>query len=174
MSSPFLGEIRAVGFNFAPTGWATCSGQILAISQNTALFSLIGTFYGGNGTSNFQLPNLQGRVVIGAGSGPGLSPYDLGEQVGTESVTLLQSEIPAHNHNVSASAASATTSDPTGAVFAKPSIPARFQKEYSSGVANATGSAVSVTGANTAHENRMPFVAMQYVIALSGVFPARG
>src|ERR1700720_1939645 len=98
MAEPFLGEIRMVGFNFAPSGWAFCNGQILPISQNTALFSLLGTYYGGNGTSNFALPDLRGRTPINQGQGPGLSGYAIGQVSGVESVTLIGSEIPAHNH----------------------------------------------------------------------------
>src|SRR6478735_10138888 len=100
MTDPFLAEIRIVGFNFAPTGWATCNGQLIPISQNTALFSLLGTFYGGDGKSTFALPNLQDQGAQSQGQGQGLSDFVLGEQTGVESVTLLQSEIPQHNHNV--------------------------------------------------------------------------
>src|ERR1700710_2156202 len=98
MATPFVAEIRVVGFNFAPKGWAQCNGQLLPLSQNTALFSLLGTFYGGNGKSNFALPNIEGSVVVGQGQGPGLSEYFLGETGGEQTVTLLQSEMPVHSH----------------------------------------------------------------------------
>src|SRR5262249_17040095 len=109
MSNPFVAEIRIFPFNFAPLGWAFCAGQLLPISQNTALFSLLGTTYGGNGTSNFQLPNFQGNAPLHAGQGPGLSLYDLGETTGSQNVTLLNSEIPAHNHSFTVSTASTST-----------------------------------------------------------------
>ncbi|MDQ6777385.1 MAG: tail fiber protein, partial [Actinomycetota bacterium] len=103
MSEPFLGEVRTFGFNFAPRGWAFCNGQLLPISQNTALFSLLGTQYGGDGIQTFALPDLRGRVGIHQGSGPGLSPYAIGQTGGTETVTLTSNEMPAHNHSVNAS-----------------------------------------------------------------------
>src|SRR5689334_9815739 len=114
MSNPFLGEIRMVPFNFAPKGWALCNGQILAISQNTALFSLLGTTYGGNGVSTFALPDFRGRVPIHAGQGPGLSSYVLGEQTGTESVTLTVPQLPAHNHTVNGVASGGSQASPAG------------------------------------------------------------
>src|SRR5215217_7886099 len=119
MSEPFIGQITQVGFTFAPRGWALCNGQILSIAQNTALFSLLGTTYGGNGQTTFALPDLRGRAPIGPGQGPGLSPRSLGEQSGTENVTLLQSQMPAHNHTVQSNKATndaATNSRPNGRV----------------------------------------------------------
>src|SRR5215210_4655490 len=118
MADPFVAEIRVFGFNFAPRGWAQCNGQLLPISQNTALFSLLGTFYGGDGKSTFALPNLQGSSPMHPGQGPGLSLHDLGETGGTETVTLLQSEIPAHSHSVLASLSDAIERIPTGQLFA--------------------------------------------------------
>src|ERR1700724_519067 len=115
MSQPFLGEIRAFPFNFAPKGWAFCAGQIMSISQNTALFSLLGTTYGGNGTSNFALPNLQGLTPMGPGQGPGLSSYVLGESSGSETLTLLTSEMPSHSHPVGCNSGAGTRSSPAGA-----------------------------------------------------------
>src|SRR3984893_4324338 len=119
MSEPFLGQIMLVGFNFAPQGWAFCNGQLLSISQNTALFSLLGTTYGGNGTTNFALPDLRGRAAVGFGQGPGLSNYDLGQSTGSEMVTLTVGQMPAHNHLVAANAATATASSPSGADLAQ-------------------------------------------------------
>src|SRR5579872_302450 len=118
MANPFLGEIRPVPFNFAPVGWAMCNGQILPISQNTALFSLLGTQFGGNGTSNFALPNLQGQVPIGFGQGPGLTDRFMGEQDGTEGVTLTAGEIGSHTHVLNADSSIATTETPTGNMLA--------------------------------------------------------
>src|ERR1700692_881972 len=120
MADQFVGEIRAVGFNFPPSGWAFCDGQLMAISQNTALFSLLGTFYGGNGTSTFALPNLQGSVPVHVGQGPGLSPYVLGQTGGTPTVTLITSQLPAHTHVLSASTVNANSPSPSGRVPAKP------------------------------------------------------
>src|ERR1700722_20828960 len=119
MSDNFVGEIRIVGFNFAPVGWATCDGQLMPISQNTALFSLLGTFYGGDGKTTFALPDLRGRVAVGQGQGPGLSPYDIGEVLGVEAVTLLGSQIASHTHPFSAVAAQAATNAPNGALPAE-------------------------------------------------------
>src|ERR1044071_1302235 len=118
---PFVAEIRIFPFNFAPKGWAWCDGQLLPLSQNTALFSLIGTTYGGNGKSNFALPDLQGRAPMHPGQGPGLSLHDLGENGGSETVTLLESEIPAHSHGLMAQTSDATKSVPTGNSFARTS-----------------------------------------------------
>ena len=121
MSEPFLGQIMLVGFNFAPVGWALCNGQILSITQNTALFSLLGTTYGGNGTTTFALPDLRGRAAVGFGQGPGLSNYDLGQSTGTETVTLTVGQMPAHNHMVAANAANGNVSSPSGADLAQSS-----------------------------------------------------
>src|ERR1700736_5785635 len=114
MSNPFVAEIRIFPFNFAPKGWAFCDGQIMSISQNTALFSLLGTTYGGDGKSNFALPNMQGNVPMHPGQGPGLSLHDLGETGGSETVTLLESEMPSHNHNLMASATNSSKPNPIG------------------------------------------------------------
>src|SRR5205809_449207 len=118
---PLLGEIRMFGGNFAPRGWALCNGQLLSIAQNTALFSILGVTYGGNGQTTFGLPNLQGRVAMHWGQGPGLSPHTLGETAGAETVTLLSTQMPMHTHTLSASTAAGGTDDPTGGVLAKPS-----------------------------------------------------
>src|ERR1700744_2566780 len=117
MAEPFIGQIEAFAFSFAPKGWAQCAGQLLPINQNTALFSLLGTTYGGNGTSNFALPNLQGMTPMQAGQGPGLSRRDLGETGGEESVTLLTTEMPSHSHIVTADTGTANSGDPTGNIY---------------------------------------------------------
>ena len=172
MADPFLAEIRLFGFNFAPTGYALCAGQILSLAQNTALFSLLGTTYGGNGTSNFALPDLQGRVPLSQGQGLGLSLIDLGEASGVETVTLLQSEMPAHNHAANCTDSVGTSYDPTGTVWSQD---AAGNNEYGNG-ANAgkmSPNALTPTGGSQPHNNLQPFLVINYCIALQGVFPAR-
>jgi microcystin-dependent protein len=174
MSDQFLGEIRQVGFNFPPSGWAQCDGQLMAISQNTALFSLLGTNFGGNGTTNFALPNLQGNVSVGIGQGNGLSQYVIGEQTGTETVTLLQSEMPSHNHTVHAEGgrAAATLETPVGNAWGKSGA---GDTPYGSGSPDITMSGLSTTvaGGSQPHNNLMPYLVVNFVIALTGIFPSR-
>jgi microcystin-dependent protein len=172
MTSPFVGEIRMFGGNFAPTGWALCNGQLLPISQNSALFSILGTTYGGNGTSNFALPNMQARTPLHWGQAPGLSLYDLGEQTGTSAVTLLLSEIPQHNHLVNASQGfTADSNSPLG------NYPAYGNNGniYGKGATSATftPTAVIPTGGNIPHNNLQPYLVVTFIIALQGVYPAR-
>ena len=174
MSDQFVAEVRIFPFNFAPTGWALCNGQLMPISQNTALFSLLGTTYGGDGKSNFALPNLQGSAPMQAGQGPGLSLRDLGEIGGEQTVTLLQTEMPAHSHTVQAAAGSGL-SDPTANVWA--SGAKGFGNVYSPS-AQATNVqmspfATSISGGNLPHNNMMPYLCLTFIIALQGVFPAR-
>lgn len=176
---PFLGEIRMVGFNFAPTGWALCAGQILSISQNTALFSLLGTFYGGNGTSTFALPDLRSRVAINQGQGVGLSPYTIGEVGGVEGVLLTISQIPNHNHLMAVNNTNANANDPTGAILAKTNngdsrSPVQYPT-YSNQAATGTlaNNAISAVGGSTPHTNIQPFLVVNFIIALQGVFPSR-
>lgn len=167
-NEPYLGEIISVPFGFAPKGWALCEGQLLAISQNTALFSLLGTTFGGNGTSTFALPDLRGRTPIGAGQGPGLNNYDLGETGGEETVTLQVSQIPAHTHPVFASSNVASLANPGGNVWAAQSQ----LLIYSSG--NSTTMApVGSTGGGQPHDNLSPYITINYIIALQGIFPTR-
>ena len=179
MSSPFVAEIRIFGFNFAPTGWALCNGQLLPISQNTALFSLLGTFYGGDGKSTFALPNFEGSVPMNQGQGAGLSDRVLGETSGSQTVTLLTSEMPAHNHNFVGSSDSATTITSSGNQVAN-GFTGNFQgnvqaKMYSTANPNATMNfaAISVAGASLPHNNMMPFITLNFCIALQGIFPPR-
>lgn len=175
MGEPFLGEIKSVAFPYAPKGWAFCNGQLLSIAQNTALFSLLGTTYGGNGQTTFALPNLQSQVAVHAGQGPGLDLYVQGEVVGQEAVTLNTSEIPPHNHLVAANGNSATTNDPSAGIYATPNVNPRMQTLYTDGATNTSlaPGTVSVTGGNQPHENRQPFLVNNYIIALIGIFPSR-
>lgn len=168
---PFLGEIRYVGFNFAPQGWATCNGQLLSIAQNTALFSLLGTFFGGDGKSTFGLPDMQGRVPVGVGSGIGLTPRSLGEQGGQESVTLTVSQIPAHKHALRASSTSANSASPTGDVLANSSTAPVYSTQLPD--VSLAHAAVGDTGGGQPHENMQPFLGMTCIIALQGIYPSR-
>jgi microcystin-dependent protein len=176
---PFVAEIRIFGFNFAPTGWAQCNGQLLPISQNTALFSLLGTYYGGDGKSTFALPNLEGSVPTHQGQGPGLQEWFLGELQGSETITLLTSEIPFHTHAFQALNANGTSADPSGAVLAKgfydvgaQTGAAAFYQTTAVNVAM-NPQAIGVTGASFPHNNMMPFLVLNYCIAMQGVFPPR-
>jgi microcystin-dependent protein len=171
MADQFVGEVRVFGFNFAPSGWAFCDGQLLPISQNTALFSLLGTQYGGNGTSNFALPNLQGNVARGQGQGPGLSLVDIGETSGTETVTVLTSEMPQHNHLAAANNSAADSSSPAGEVWAPEA--AGTNAYASSGSATMSPLVLGVTGGNQPHNNLQPYLVMNFCIALQGIYPAR-
>jgi microcystin-dependent protein len=168
-SDPLLGAIFIFGGNFAPSGYAFCNGATLSISQNTALFSLLGTTYGGNGTSTFQLPNLQGRAPIGFGQSAGTSNYSQGETGGVESVQLTTNQMPGHNHTVAQNfAAPQTTNIPTGAVPAPNGAYSTAAPVGTMATQN-TGS----TGGTQPHENRAPFLVLNYIIALQGVFPSR-
>jgi microcystin-dependent protein len=168
---PFVAEIRIFPFNFAPKGWAWCDGQLLPLSQNTALFSLLGTTYGGNGKSNFALPDLQGRAPMHPGQGPGLSLHDLGETGGSETVSLLESEIPSHSHGFSISNALALQNDPTGQrwaigegvnLYAAPSPLVSMAPE-----------ALAPAGGDQPHNNIQPYLTFYFCIALQGVYPPR-
>ena len=174
MADPFVAEIRIFPFNFAPKGWAWCDGQLLPLSQNTALFSLLGTTYGGNGKSNFALPDLQGRAPMHPGQGPGLSLHDLGETGGSETVTLLESEMPAHAHSLNAVGGfNGTNNDPTNGVPAKgdagllPYTPAGATLFMAP-------EAIAPAGGDQPHNNLMPYLTYYFSIALQGVFPPRG
>ena len=175
MSNPFVAEIRIFTGNFAPKGWALCDGQLMPISQNTALFSLLGTTYGGNGTSNFALPNLQGCTPMQAGQGPGLTLRDLGETGGEQTVTLLQTEMPAHSHGALGTSGTGAAS-PVGNAWASgaklgggniytPSVPANNVQM--------NPFALSIAGGDLPHNNMPPFLGLTFIIALQGVFPAR-
>ena len=169
---PFVAEIRIFPFNFAPKGWAFCDGQLLPISQNTALFSLLGTTYGGDGRSNFALPNLQGCAAMHPGQGPGLSLRDLGETGGTDTVTLLESEIPSHTHSLAASNEIGEDSKAAGEAMARSTGGALYGPVPASPVALAHD-ALPVAGGDQPHNNLMPYLTLSFCIALQGVFPPR-
>jgi microcystin-dependent protein len=173
MSEPFIGEIRIFGFNFPPLGWAFCDGQLLPISQNTALFSLLGTFYGGNGVQTFALPDLRGRVAIAFGQGNSLSPYNIGDVGGAESVTLNENQLPAHSHIAAGSQGGGNSLVPTDCVWSADA--AGGSAPYSNAAPNVSLStnAIGTTGQNLPHENRPPFLALNFCIALQGIFPSR-
>lgn len=180
-SDPFLGQIAFVAFNFAPRGWAECKGQLLPINQNQALFSLLGTTYGGNGTTNFALPNMQGRVPVGDGQGSGLSLKILGQQGGAESVRLTQNEMPIHTHLITGTTEEGNTNLPTNAM---PANTKALDKEYYDNTKAVNGSSpavivpmnptmVSATGGNQAHENMQPYLTLKCIIATEGIYPSR-
>jgi microcystin-dependent protein len=172
MADPFVAEIRIFPFTFPPKGWAFCNGQLMPISQNTALFALLGTFYGGDGKSTFALPGLQGSVPVHQGQGSGLSEYFLGQQGGSETVTLLQSEIAAHTHNLRCN-----TQDPADVGI--PSSDSTFAQSTGGNVYQTTTDtqlapqALTPTGGDAPHNNMMPYLTFNFNIALQGVFPQR-
>jgi microcystin-dependent protein len=174
MADPFVAEIRIFPFNFAPRGWAFCDGQLLPISQNTALFSLLGTTYGGNGTSNFALPDMQGNAPMHPGQGPGLSLHDLGEIGGSDTVTLLQSEIPAHSHNIKAVTDPAELQIPSPARAIARSQNANAYKATTTNLVPMALNMLALTGGDQSHNNRQPYLTLSFCIALQGVFPPRG
>ena len=179
MVTPYLGELRPFAGNFAPRNWAMANGQLLSIAQNSALFSLIGTTYGGNGVQNFALPNLQGALAINQGQGPGLTARTLGEIGGSENVTLLQGNLPIHSHTLNATTTPATTNAVGPTVI--PAMPPMAKAELYNAT---TGSpaptpvalapqACGITGGSLPHSNMMPALVITYIIALSGIFPSR-
>jgi len=173
MADPFVAEIRIFPFNFAPKGWAFCNGQIMPISQNTALFSLLGTTYGGDGKSTFALPDMQGNAPMHPGQGPGLSLHDLGETGGSQFVTLLQSEIPSHSHFVSASTQDGTEPAPADQKFAK-GIGVGYYAAPSNPAVQLNFQTFSIAGGSLPHNNMQPYLTFNFCIALQGVFPPRG
>ncbi|HEX3672757.1 MAG TPA: tail fiber protein [Rhizomicrobium sp.] len=179
MSSPFVAQVSMFGFNFAPKGWAICNGQLLPISQNTALFSLLGTNYGGDGKSTFGLPNFQGMASVGQGQGAGLSSYSIGESTGAENVTLLQTEMPSHNHSLVGTSTSGTTLTAMNNQLAKAfsgGKQASYTGNYLSTNAPQTpmsGQALTTAGNSFPHNNMQPYLTLNFCIAMQGVFPAR-
>jgi microcystin-dependent protein len=174
-----IAEIRLFAGNFAPRNWAFCSGQIMAISQNTALFSLLGTTYGGNGQTTFALPDLRGRVPVGTGQGPGLSNISLGQVAGEPTHTLIVTEMPAHNHQVALGAyadGTANTANPSGHVLSTGQVPGgSLVNMYSDQAPTASLSPTqsSITGGSQPHNNMQPYLGMNYIICLFGIFPSR-
>jgi microcystin-dependent protein len=175
MSDPFVAEIRIFPFNFAPTGWAFCNGQLLPISQNTALFSLLGTYYGGDGKSNFALPDMQGNAPMQQGQGAGLSQRFLGEMGGEDSVTLLQTEIPVHTHQMMATDQPGQLEAPNNtAILARSAGGFAYSTTYSGGqVANMAFQALAPYGGSLPHNNLQPYLTLNFCIALQGVYPPR-
>jgi microcystin-dependent protein len=171
---PFVAEIRIFPFNFAPKGWAWCDGQLLPLSQNTALFSLLGTTYGGNGKSNFALPDLQGRAPMHPGQGPGLSLHDLGESGGSETVSLLESEIPSHSHALRATVEDGTQGSLTQGITVATSVGGTlYQTNTNSNTVFMNDSSLAPSGGDQPHNNLMPYLTFYFCIALQGVFPPR-
>ncbi len=171
MSEPFVGEIRMFAGNFAPRGWAFCDGQLLAVSQNDALFSLLGTIYGGDGRTTFGLPDMRGRLPIHAGHGPGLSERRLGAKGGAENVTVTVNQMPSHTHPIIASTASATDNNPAGQITGESaSVSVYFEGDQS---VNMASSAVSQVGGSQSHANLMPYICVHFIIALFGIYPSR-
>ena len=173
--TPFLGQIMCVGFNFAPVGWAMCNGQLMSIAQNTALFALLGTTYGGDGISTFALPDLRSRVPIGMGQGPGLSPYVQGQMGGTETVTLTTNNLPSHSHLVNATSNPGSASHPNGQLLASSGAAAIYDPGTGgNGVdSQLAPNAVAPTGGGQPIPNIPPYNAMNWIIALQGIFPSR-
>ena len=166
---PFLGQLMLVPYNFAPQGWAFCNGQIMSIAQNSALFSLLGTTYGGNGQTTFALPDLRGRVAISSGQGPGLQNYSLGEVAGSESVTLISTQMPAHTHLVGASTGSAQATPDN----AFPGSDTSTQIYDLAASTTMNPQMIQPAGGSQPHENRQPYLVLNYIIALQGVYPSR-
>jgi microcystin-dependent protein len=172
MSEPFLAEIRMFGGNFAPRGWAFCNGQLLSIAQNTALFSLLGTTFGGNGTTTFALPDLRGRAPMHWGQGPGLSTRTLGEVGGVETVTLISNQMPAHTHAVNAVSDPANSAIPTAGLWAADQAGDTYNDSNPNTTMNPQ--ALGIAGGSQPHENMSPFLCVSFIIALEGIFPSRG
>ena len=172
MSEAFVAEVRIVGFNFPPTGWAYCNGQLLPISQNTALFALLGTYYGGDGKSTFALPNMQDSICMHAGQGPGLSQHFLGEQSGVEAVTLLESEMPFHTHSVNSNIGLGTLGTGSSTSTFARSVNGNA---YKGGPANTelAFQSIAPAGGSLPHNNLMPYLTLNFIIAMQGVFPPR-
>lgn len=171
MSEPFVGEIRMFAGNFAPRGWAFCDGQLLAVSQNDALFSLLGTIYGGDGRTTFGLPDLRGRIPLHAGHGPGLSERRLGSKGGAEKVTLTINQLPSHGHTWQASDGTPQNTAPAGAGLSKPT--ANIYQSTLANMVNMNAGVIQGVGGSRSHTNLMPFLCIHFIIALFGIYPSR-
>lgn len=174
MSEPFVAEIRIFAGNFAPRGWAFCDGQLLPIAQNTALFSLIGTTYGGDGRTTTALPNMEGRAPMHPGRGPGLTSRRLGEKTGVETVTLTEAQLPSHSHTMRGAGASGSTATPGSTTAFAEGFPTQtYQNTTNSDLVDLASEALSVTGGGQAHDNVQPFLVLNFIIALVGLYPSR-
>lgn len=176
MAEPFLGEIMLFAGNFAPRGYLQCNGQLLAISSSTALFSLLGTQYGGNGSTTFALPDFRGRVAVNQGNGPGLTPYTMGQQTGTETVTLLTTQMPAHTHQLSGGTTASTTQvtgTPANNTVFTNSAPGQVWINTATSLIAMAPQTVGITGGSQPHSNMQPYLAVTWCIANSGVYPSR-
>ena len=173
MSEPFVGEIRMFAGNFAPRGWAFCDGQLLAVSQNDALFSLLGTTYGGDGRTTFGLPDMRGRIPMHAGSGPGLSPRRLGVKLGTEKETIPVNELPSHTHTLQANTQAGTEGTAAGATPAQSTVGVYLQSPNPASVFQLRAQSVGAVGGSQSHTNLMPFLCVHFIIALFGIYPSR-
>ena len=174
MSEPFVGEIRMFAGQFAPRGWAFCDGQLLAISQNDALFSLLGTIYGGDGRTTFGLPEMRGRIPIHAGSGPGLSPRKLGAKSGAENVTITTPQVPSHSHGFQGVSDTADTKDPAGAFLATLSTEDIYRVDMGATAVSMNSGAIGAhSGGSRSHSNLMPALAINFIIALVGIYPSK-
>ena len=174
MADPFIAEIRIFPFNFAPMGWAFCDGQTLSIAQNSALYALIGITYGGDGKTNFALPNLQGRVAMHPGQGPGLSPHRLGETGGSETVTLNASQLSSHTHNLKVSSQPGEDSTPVPNESFARSVNGNLYQTTNTGLVQLSSNVITQAGGGQPHNNLQPYLALNFCIAVQGIFPPRG
>ena len=173
MSEPFVGQLKMFAGNFAPRGWALCDGQLLAVSQNEALFSLLGTIYGGDGRTTFGLPDLRSRIPIHQGQGPGLSSRKLGSKAGTEKETITINTLPSHSHGLMANTAVGTDTSPTGLMLAQSTVPVYRANPPAASFSDMEANAISALGGSQSHTNLMPTLCINFIIALFGVFPSR-
>ncbi len=173
MPDQFIAQVQIFPYNFAPRGWAFCNGQLLPIAQNTALFALIGTIYGGDGRTTFGLPNLKGRAVVHPGNGPGLQPVNLAQSGGVEKVTLTDAQMASHNHDLMATTLTANSGDPTGRALARSSGAAAYQANTTANLVQMSELTLQNEGSGTAHNNLLPFLTLRFCIALTGIFPSR-
>ncbi len=173
MSEPFIAQVQIFPYNFAPRGWAFCDGQLLPIAQNTALFALIGTIYGGDGRTTLGLPNLKGRAVVHPGNGPGLSPVALGQRGGVETVTLSEAQMASHNHDLMADSFTANSGDPAGRVLARSQGANAYQTNTTANLVQMSALTLQDTGGGGDHNNLQPFLTLNFCIALQGLFPSR-